>query len=76
MWLLSVQGPFAAIAVFGVYSAAAVLYGVFTFRDCPHQAAVLHKVPPLLGPQKSESIIRKALALVQIARVANAAKQS
>lgn len=41
---MGVQGPLAAIAVFGVYSAAAVLYGVFTFRDCPHEAALLHKV--------------------------------
>jgi Dolichol-phosphate mannosyltransferase subunit 3 (DPM3) len=40
----SVQTPFAAVAAFGLYSIAAVLYGVFTFRDCPEEAASLHKV--------------------------------
>ncbi len=32
------------ILVFGVYSAFAVLYGVFTFKDCPEEAASLRKV--------------------------------
>lgn len=41
---LIVQAPFAAVAAFGLYSIAAVLYGVFTFRDCPEEAASLHKV--------------------------------
>jgi dolichyl-phosphate mannosyltransferase polypeptide 3 len=35
--------PFAAVAAFGLYSIVAVLYGVFTFRDCPEEAASLHK---------------------------------
>jgi Dolichol-phosphate mannosyltransferase subunit 3 (DPM3) len=45
-----VQAPFAAVVAFGLYSIAAVLYGVFTFRDCPEEAASLHKVATSLSP--------------------------
>ena len=38
------QAPFAAVALFGLYSIAAVLYGVFTFHDCPEEAASLRMV--------------------------------
>lgn len=35
--------PFAAVVAFGLYSIAAVLHGVFTFQDCPEEAASLRK---------------------------------
>lgn len=45
-----VQAPFAAVVAFGLYSIAAVLYGVFTFRDCPEEATSLHKVANITEP--------------------------
>lgn len=38
------QAPILATAVFGLYSVFSVLYGVFTFRDCPEEAEALRKV--------------------------------
>ena len=32
------------IVLFGLYSLFSVLYGVFTFRDCPEEAEALRKV--------------------------------
>lgn len=44
--IVLLQAPFAAIVAFGLYSVAAVLHGVFTFQDCPEEAASLRKVCP------------------------------
>lgn len=38
------QAPFVAVGIFGLYSIAAVLYGVFAFEDCPEEAASLRMV--------------------------------
>ena len=38
------QSPLLALVVFGAYLAAALLYGVLTFRTVPAEAALLNKV--------------------------------
>ena len=38
------QAPVAAVVLFGLGSVISVLYGVFTFRDCPEEAEALRKV--------------------------------
>lgn len=40
------QAPVAAVVLFGLGSVISVLYGVFTFRDCPEEAEALRKVVP------------------------------
>lgn len=43
---VSLQAPVAAVVLFGLGSVISVLYGVFTFRDCPEEAEALRKVVP------------------------------
>ena len=67
-----VQAPFAAVVAFGLYSTAAVLYGVFTFRDCPEEAASLHKVATSHNPaHQAQAAYRTSQQATATARCAD-----